>query len=64
MATDRRIPSNDRRHRDPEARERKDDKSFFRPRSRVVAIALGAVVLFSDPGFIGFISSWIADNCF
>jgi hypothetical protein len=30
----------------------------------VVAIALGAVVLFSDPGFIGFISSWIADNCF
>lgn len=64
MAPDRRNVSTDRRHRDPRARDRKDDNSFFRPRSRVVAIALAAMVALSDPGFGSAIANWIGKNCF
>jgi hypothetical protein len=30
----------------------------------VVAIALAGLVIFSDPGFIGFVGEWISNNCF
>jgi len=63
MAPDRRIPSTERRHRDPESRDRRDDKSLLRPRSRVVAIALAAIVILSDPGFIGIVADWVSSNC-
>jgi hypothetical protein len=30
----------------------------------VVALALAALVIFSDPGFIGMVADWISNNCF